>query len=740
MKMKSSRGILYGITAIILLGGLYLTSLYNYLLFHSLAELTSIIIAVGIFMVAWHSRRFTHYSYLLLLGFAYLSIGSIDLLHTLTYKGMGVFPSITSANIPTQLWIQARFLEAFSLLAATFFAARTVRSGILAACYGLLTVVVIAVTFFTDIFPVCYIEGVGLTLFKRSSEYVICGILLIAGIMYIRKRKVLQPGILKYMIGSIALMIASELAFTRYLSVYGPANLIGHLLKVLSFFLIYRAVVSSGLTKPYMAQMRSEARTKSLIEGSPNSICIRDLETRLVTWNDVYASGVKALLGVNVKTGMRLEDVVPKEMLAEYSTVRELMIRALEGETQQADFDVPYPDGSKRYFHIDWTPIREDARTTGVVEVTRDVTEITRARNMYRSLVENSNEAILVIQDDKARYCNPQAIKLSGYTEDEILSKPFIEFIHPDDHDQVLKEYMERISGENLSERYPIRMVTRDGEARWVLVNSVLIDWEGRPASLTMVTDISEQRSAERNAREQRDSLARINRFLSMTQLAGSIAHELTQPLTGILSNSQAALMLLERDELCTEELGETLSDIVSDTRRAADIIRNMRAFHAKLQSGIKEYDINVILRDTLKLLHSEFIQQQISVVENLSDNRLPVHVNRIQLQQVIVNLMINACQAMSTSEGNSRQLTVSSGVDRDGEVLVSVDDTGPGVRTEDLTRIFEPLSTSKLEGTGMGLPICRSIVESYDGIIWAENRPEGGARFCFTIPSMEEK
>ncbi len=94
----------------------------------------------------------------------------------------------------------------------------------------------------------------------------------------------------------------------------------------------------------------------------------------------------------------------------------------------------------------------------------------------------------------------------------------------------------------------------------------------------------------------------------------------------------------------------------------------------------------------------------------------------------------------MSTSEGNSRQLTVSSGVGRDGEVLVSVDDTGPGVRTEELIRIFEPLSTSKLEGTGMGLPICRSIVESYDGIIWAENRPEGGARFCFTIPSMEEK
>lgn len=269
--LKQSEGPVYlgklaALTAgVLVLFGLYLTSLYNYLLFHSLAELFSIVIGCGIFIIAWNSRRFLHNNYLLFLGIAYLFISGIDLLHTLAYKGMGVFRGY-DANLPTQLWISARYLESFTLFIAPFFLGTKLKARFAFLGYILATFLLLASVFYWKIFPTCFIEGIGLTPFKRISEYLISLMLLGSIAMLVRKRHEFDLDVLRLLIVSIALTVASELAFTFYIHVYGLSNLIGHYLKIISFYLIYKAIVETGLAKPYALLFRDLKRSEAALQ------------------------------------------------------------------------------------------------------------------------------------------------------------------------------------------------------------------------------------------------------------------------------------------------------------------------------------------------------------------------------------------------------------------------------------------------------------------------------------------
>ncbi len=232
------------------IAALYVVSAHNYLLFHSIVELFSIIVAFSIFVTAWNARGRLEGGFLPLLGVAYLYVASLDLLHTLAYAGMGVFPGYT-ANLPTQLWIAARSMEALSILAATFFIDRRARFGPVFLIYSLVSFSLLVAIFYLKVFPTCYIDGVGLTPFKKASEYVISAILLISAYLVYKRKDRFTEGIFALFIGSIVLTVFSELSFVFYVSVYGFSNMVGHILKVASFYLIYRAIVIKGIQEPY---------------------------------------------------------------------------------------------------------------------------------------------------------------------------------------------------------------------------------------------------------------------------------------------------------------------------------------------------------------------------------------------------------------------------------------------------------------------------------------------------------
>lgn len=254
--------------SLLILCGLYLTSRYSYLLFHSLAELFSIVIAFAMFIIAWNSRRFGENDYLLFIGTAYLFVGGFDLIHTLGYKGMGVFHGYDT-NFPTQLWIAARYLESLSLLIVPFLIGRKLKIGHIFVIYSVIFMVVLS-SIFGFVFPDCFIEGSGLTPFKKMSEYVISLFLFASIFVFHRKQRELNPQLLRLLIGSIVVTIVSELSFTLYIDAYGFFNLIGHFLKIVSFYLIYKALIETALMKPYDVLFRNLTHTNAQLQGEIN--------------------------------------------------------------------------------------------------------------------------------------------------------------------------------------------------------------------------------------------------------------------------------------------------------------------------------------------------------------------------------------------------------------------------------------------------------------------------------------
>lgn len=231
--------------------GLFLTSRINYLLFHSLAEFFSIVVAFTLFMIAWNSRQYIKNPYLQFIGIAYLFIGTIDLLHTLSYKGMPIFTDYEFyAN---QLWIGARYMESITLLIAFAFlyTGKSIRPYSTFAAYTVASGLLIASILYWKIFPECFVAGVGLTPFKKISEYIICLILAINIYLLAKNRNKFDPKVFTFLLLSIICTIISELAFTYYVSNYGFSNLVGHYFKIFSFFLVYLAIIKTGIEKPY---------------------------------------------------------------------------------------------------------------------------------------------------------------------------------------------------------------------------------------------------------------------------------------------------------------------------------------------------------------------------------------------------------------------------------------------------------------------------------------------------------
>jgi signal transduction histidine kinase len=246
----TAKQILYIIAACLIGTILYIASRYSYLLFHSIVEEFSILVAFGVFLVGWYSVKYTENRAFLLLGIAFLFIGWIDFFHTLAYKGMGVFPG-ASSNPPTQLWIAARYLESITLLFAPLAVHRKINRIYLVGLYLLVSSFLLFTIFVWPVFPVCYIDGVGLTSFKVASEYIISAILVMSGYMFYSRRSDFDSWSVKLLILAVCFTIASELAFTLYIDVYGAANAVGHYLKIVAFYLIYQALVQSNLVRPY---------------------------------------------------------------------------------------------------------------------------------------------------------------------------------------------------------------------------------------------------------------------------------------------------------------------------------------------------------------------------------------------------------------------------------------------------------------------------------------------------------
>jgi signal transduction histidine kinase len=242
---------IYTIASILIIGVLYVLSLPNYLLFHTLAELLSIVIAGGVFILAWNLRTYQENRYLTYLGIAYFFIAILDLFHTISYKGMQIFTDYDFyAN---QVWIATRYMESatlFFILLNIRQEKRKARYGLVFGSYAAASVLILLSVFVFKIFPVCFVEGEGLTTFKKVSEYIISSILIGAVFILYGKKKFFDEKIYRWLLWSLIFTVGSELAFTFYISNYGISNFVGHIFKIASFYLIYKAIIETGIERP----------------------------------------------------------------------------------------------------------------------------------------------------------------------------------------------------------------------------------------------------------------------------------------------------------------------------------------------------------------------------------------------------------------------------------------------------------------------------------------------------------
>jgi len=421
--------------------------------------------------------------------------------------------------------------------------------------------------------------------------------------------------------------------------------------------------------------------------------------------------------------------------------LKEAIDRAIDRKSDyEVEFRILLPDGSVKHIHTVGHPV---LNTSGdlmqFVGSSTDITERKRAEQATRllaAIVESTHDAIVSKSlNGVITSWNKGAERLFGYAAEEAVGQNIILIIPPErrDEERTIVELLMR--GERVDHFETVRM-RKDGSLLDVsLTISPMKDASGRVVGASkLARDITERKRAEEALLQAQADLAHVNRVTTMGELAGSIAHEIKQPISAAHTNAQTCLRWLGRDQPDIDEARGAVSRIIQDVTRASEIISRIRALFKKAEPEREYVDVNEVIQEMISLMRSEAGRRAISIHTDLTSALPSVRADRVQLQQVFMNLMLNGIDAID--EGNmAGDLTIKSQRNADGHVLISVSDTGIGLPPERADKVFDAFFTTKPQGTGMGLSISRSIIESHGGRLWATGNSDRGATFQFTLP-----
>ncbi len=333
-------------------------------------------------------------------------------------------------------------------------------------------------------------------------------------------------------------------------------------------------------------------------------------------------------------------------------------------------------------------------------------------------------------------YCNQHLRTYIGQAAGEVLGDSFYSVLHPED-EPLYRQGLENALVTGGGFELEARVRGADGHYRWFLARAIPQHTEdGKIARWYGIhIDIEEQRRVQQSLKDAQDNLTRLSRILSMAEMAASIAHELNQPLTAVVTHAYACREWLNSTPVNVEKASTTAEKIVQESTRASAVVKRVRAlFRKDKEAPAREpADLNQLIRELARLLREEAIRRGISIRLDLARDLARVEIDSVQIQQVLLNLATNGMEAMMEKDGQ-RELTISSQNQNGNEVLVSVADTGCGVPADIMEKVFNPFFSTKSQGTGMGLALCRTIIEEHDGRLWFSNSPQGGAVFQFTL------
>ncbi|HEX3439008.1 MAG TPA: ATP-binding protein, partial [Pseudolabrys sp.] len=401
--------------------------------------------------------------------------------------------------------------------------------------------------------------------------------------------------------------------------------------------------------------------------------------------------------------------------------------------------------GDYRWFLTRMEPIwASDGTLLLWIGATLDIEDLMRAQEALREGERSARSTLdgiaglvaVLAPNGELEAANRQLFEYFGQPLEWLKNWGTNDTVYPEDLPRVLELVKKGIVSESPFD-FELRLRRFDGEYRWFENRHVPIrDDSGRIARwYLLLTDIEDRTQALAQLEQMRSDFAHMNRVSMMGELAASLSHEITQPIASARNNARAAQNFLDMQPPDLGEVKEALRSIVGDADRAAAMISRIRDHMKKAPPRKAQFDLNEAINEVIVLGRSAIINNGVSVQTRLSDRLCPVHGDCVQLQQVILNLLLNAVEAMGSTEAGARELLISTERCHRG-VLVAVHDSGPGIDPDQLDRVFDAFYTTKSSGMGMGLSICRSIIAAHGGRLWAEANEPRGTIFKFTLPA----
>ncbi|WP_248295460.1 ATP-binding protein [Paraburkholderia sp. UYCP14C] len=494
----------------------------------------------------------------------------------------------------------------------------------------------------------------------------------------------------------------------------------------------------AGRIKRMEQMQRDQAR---LLDLTHDTVFVRDATDVIVYWN--HAAEVLYGWSKAEATGKVADDLLQTVFPATRDEMQRTLLRAgyWEGELTHTK-----RDGSQVIVASRWTLQYDDrGAPLATLETNNDITQRKRAEEMLRrSQAQYLAEAQKLSRTGSfgwniatgELYWSEEAFAIF---EHDPANRPSIDSVrqrvHPEDmhiFERILRQAGEKTEAVDIEHRLRFP----DGRVKYLhVVMHDTQDDTGNRQYIGAVMDITQAKQTEAQLQRAQNELARASRITALGELSASIAHEVGQPLAAIVTNGEACLRWLRREPLNMEEIEGCVTQMTDEGNRAAAIVQRVRMLMKGAPPERKAVGVNELIEETAKLIRGEAERHASSLVLSLDPKLRDVLADRVQLQQVLINLIVNGMQSMSAAIGR-REMVVASTIDPEGYALVSVRDSGPGISEENLPHLFDAFFTTRGTGMGMGLAICSSIIEAHGGRIWVANNPEGGATFSFSLPA----